>query len=154
MPGEGADARVDARACWLGYALHPRPAAAAKCRPRSPPHPFFQDERPQSGNASLPKSPPHPPKSIPNPPSQNQLPPQPPNSTPSPPGGRDLPREEAPKVVRRLHHRPVAGDVGHGGEGVEGLGARELARDAVHACGVWRGVVWLGWVGVGWVGWG
>ena len=46
-------------------------------------------------------------------------------------GGGELPGEEAPELVGRLDHRPVAGDVGHGAEGVDLLGARDPGH-AVH----------------------
>ena len=44
---------------------------------------------------------------------------------------RDLPREEASESVRRLDHGAVTGDVGHRGERVQLLRARD-ARHAVH----------------------
>ena len=46
-------------------------------------------------------------------------------------GGRDLAGEEAAEVVSRLDDRAVAGDVGHGGQRIQLLGARD-PRHAVH----------------------
>ena len=66
-------------------------------------------------------------------------------------GRRDLSGEEAAEIAARLDHRPVAGDIGHGGQGIHLLGARD-ARHHVHGddgrapipCRFHRGLVLAG----------
>ena len=48
--------------------------------------------------------------------------------------GGDLAGEETGEMVGGFDDCAVAGNVGHGREGVKRLRARQRARDAVHAC--------------------